>query len=537
MKKYLQKGLGLLLIVAMIFTLAACGGGNTSNEGNAADDTLYLRLSTALQSTDWQQTSALEGNMITYVQLFEGLYGIDEAAGGYYNLLAKNIDVSEDGLVYTVELVDATFQNGDPLTADDVVFSYGLAMENSKFGYVTSMIDKVEAKDEKTVVITLKYAYSAIAHTFWTVKIYSQREYEEVVASGKQFGTEPHTAGTGPYYVTEYNVSAGVKLAAYENYWQGAPAIKNIEYRLITEDSAAVIAFENGELDYLTNAPLSEWQNIEKAAGDNCSLTKANDIIFMGINYLSESNNGILGNQKVREAIFHAVNKANVVMAATNNYGTEAYEYMVSEYVPTAPKYSDGKFKTFDYDVEACHQDLLDAGFTEAEIEAGIPVGTIITYGSETSPKAKAAVVIQACLAENGMIAEVELGETAPMTERMYAQDYDIAIYADSGNYDYNNIRQQVHSESTGMYIVRYKDEKSPFDWQKIESLVDAGVATADQNERYEIYTELWDMIMDTATILPLYHSAVGIAWSDRIDIGAVNPTYYHLDDFSWVEK
>ena len=149
MKKYLQKGLALLLIVAMTFTLAACGGGGTSNDGNAADDTLYLRLSTALQSTDWQQTSALEGNMITYVQLFEGLYGIDEAAGGYYNLLAKNIDVSEDGLVYTVELVDATFQNGDPLTADDVVFSYGLAMENSKFGYVTSMIDKVEAKDEK----------------------------------------------------------------------------------------------------------------------------------------------------------------------------------------------------------------------------------------------------------------------------------------------------------------------------------------------------------------------------------------------------
>ena len=39
---------------------------------------------------------------------------------------------------------------------------------------------------------------------------------------------------------------------------------------------------------------------------------------------------------------------------------------------------------------------------------------------------------------------------------------------------------------------------------------------------------------MDTKTILPLYHSAVGIAWSDRINVAKINPTYYHLTDFSW---
>ena len=39
---------------------------------------------------------------------------------------------------------------------------------------------------------------------------------------------------------------------------------------------------------------------------------------------------------------------------------------------------------------------------------------------------------------------------------------------------------------------------------------------------------------MDTVTILPLYHNAVGIAWSANVNIGDPNPTYYHLDDFSW---
>ena len=71
-------------------------------------------------------------------------------------------------------------------------------MENPKFGYVTSMIDTVEAQGDKTVVVTLKFPYSAISHTFFTIKIYSKREYQEIVDSGVAFGTTPHTAGTGP---------------------------------------------------------------------------------------------------------------------------------------------------------------------------------------------------------------------------------------------------------------------------------------------------------------------------------------------------
>lgn len=214
-KKYISL---LMAIIMMLSLFAGCGSEGNTPSVSDDKDTLYLRLSSALQSTDWQQTSAMEGNKITYVQLFEGLYGIDESAGGYYNLLAKDIQISEDGLTYTIELVDATFQNGDPLTAEDVVFSYELAMQNSKFGYVTSMIDSIKADGDKTVIMTLKYPYSAISHTFFTIKIYSKREYQEIIDSGVPFGTRPHTAGTGPYYVSEYDVSAGVKLKAYENF-------------------------------------------------------------------------------------------------------------------------------------------------------------------------------------------------------------------------------------------------------------------------------------------------------------------------------
>ena len=548
----MKKILSLLLVCLMLVSLTVgCGGGSGGSSGgesagssstgapdaaSSGEKVLHMRLLKPLQATDWAATTNTVDMQITWVQVFEGLYGMDEVNGGYYNLLAKDIQVSEDGLTYTITLQDATFQNGDPLTADDVVFSYNKAKEISRFNYVTSFINKVEATDDKTVVMTLDYPYSAIAHTFWSIKIYSQREYEEVVASGKEFGTEAHKAGTGPYYISDYDLASGVTLKAYDGYWGGAPEIKTVEYRVISEDSAAVIAFENGELDYFTDVPLSDWSNVEAAAGDNCSLVKGNNIRFLAINYLSPTNNNILGNQKVREAIFYAINKDDIVAASTSNLGEPAYEYMPSEYVATSPSVKDGKFTTYDFNLEKAHQCLLDAGFSEEEIAAGIDVGTILTYGANTAEKGKATVVIQANLAAAGMKAEVEVGEAANVTPRMYAQDYDLAIFGDSGNYDYNNIRQQVHSESVGMYLVRYKDEKSPFDWERLEELVDAGVATSDVQERYDIYTELWSIIMDTTTILPLYHMPVGIAWSKNISVDNVNPTYYHITDFHWAQ-
>ena len=466
----MKKTAAFLTVCLITLTLlAGCGGTKASESGSvpAEDRVLHMRTVAPLMSSDWQGSTQTTDMQILWVHVFEGLYGMDEAHGGYFDLLAKNIEVSEDGMTYTVTLQDATFQNGDKMTAQDVVFSYRLAMENSRFNYVTSFINDVEALDEATVVFTLDYPYSAIAHTFWTIKIVSEREYGEIVASGREFGTGPHTAGTGPYILTAFDPNS-VTLRAYEGYWRGAAEIKHVEYRVISENAAAVIAFENGELDYFTDVPLTDWESVSGFAGeDHSAMLKANDVNSLSINYLSETNNCVLGNEKVREAIFYAIKKDDCVAAATSGYGTPAYEHMPSEYVATSPNYRDGKFTTYDYNPEKAHQCLLDAGFSEEEIKAGIDVGTILVYGDISLLRGKVAVVIQSNLAACGMKAEVQAGDQSVIVPRIYAQEYDMAIGSDSGNYDFNNIRQLVHSESVGMYWVRYKDEKSPFDWEK----------------------------------------------------------------------
>ena len=531
----MKKTIAILLSCLMLLSLFAGCGNDTGAAEKPEDRVLKMRTLAALVSTDWANSTLTYDMVVLWVHVFESLYGMDEAHGGYYNQLAKDVQVSEDGLTYTVTLVDATFQNGDPLTAEDVVYSYEIAKENSRFNYVTNFINKIEAKDEKTVLFHLDYPYSAISHTFWTIKIMSKREHQEIINSGKQFGTEPHTCGTGPYILKSFDQNGHV-LEAYENYWGGAPEIKHVQYQVISDDAAAVIAFENGELDYFTDVPTTDWESVKEVAGDRATMVKGNDVAVMFLNYLSPTNNNILGNEKVREAIFWCVNKQDCVQAATSGYGSVAYEYMPSEYVATSPNYRDGTYQIYDYDLEKAKQCMLDAGFTQADMDAGIDVGTIMTYGDPNAHKGKEAVVIQANLAAIGLKAEIEIGDYSMIWPYMSSQDYDIAIYGDDGNYDYNNIRQQTHSDSVGMYIVRYKDEKSPFDWQKMEDLIDAGVATADVKERYDIYTELWSYVMDTKTIYPILHRATGIAWSDRIELGGICPLYYHIDQMSWAD-
>lgn len=491
----------------------------TASDKTDVDKTIRLRLASSLSSLDWEQTTNTR-DMKVWHQMFEGLYGMDEANNGYYQELAKEVNLSEDKKVYTITLQDGVkFQNGDDLKASDVVFSYKRAMKNSRFNYLTSMIVDVEVVDDSTVKITLNAPYSPIAHTFYCIKIMSEKEVTE---QGDKFGTVPHKAGTGAYYVTEYDVATGVKLQSFDAYWRGAPAIKFINYIVISDEAAAVIAYENSELDYFEDVPLSAWNSLSQVAGDNSTLIKGNNIMFMAINYLSK--NEVLANDKVRQAIFHAVNKTDINLAVSDGYGTEATQYMPSEYVATSPV--DG-FETYDFDIELSKKLLTEAGYPN-----GLDVGTIMTYGAGTSNNAKMAQVLQANLAEAGITAAVSVMEAAVVTPKLYAQDYDICVFADSGNYDYNNIRQQVHSESVGMYVVKYKD--GPFNWKRLEELVDLGVSTVDVDQRRAYYTELWSIVMDSATILPCLHRPVAIVWGSDLNVGDPVPTYYKVRTFSW---
>lgn len=530
----------LLTAVMLLGALAGCGGpannsggGGNGDGGSGGDNTsrsLKIRKVNSLASTDYDVVTYTEDMSILSDNVFQGLYGMDEAGGGYCKLLAKDVAISEDGITYTITLVDATFQNGDTVKASDVKFSYDRAMATERFNYVTDMIDSVEVQDDKTVVFTLKYPYSAIDHTFFSIKITSEREITE---AGASYGTTAHTAATGPYAISNYDPAGGLTLTAYDGYWGGAPAIKTVEYVLITEDSAAVIAYENGEIDFMNNAPTSDWDALVSASDGNNTVLKGNSIRTLYINYQSTTNNSILANDLVRQAICYAVDKDAINTVATSGLGTPSDEYILSDYVATAPEAKD--FETYSYNPEKAKELLLQAGYTEADLAAGVSVGTLTTYGPATGEKAKAAQVVQANLKAVGLLCEIDVADSNINVPKLKAHDFDLGIYGDSGNYDFNNIRQQVLVDG-GYCIVDLTGNPGGLEYSKVESLLADGIAETDIAARKAIYTELWSMVADTATMLPYMNMPVAVVWSSALNPGdgAQSPTYYHLNTFSW---
>ena len=322
----MKKQASLLLAGMLLITsLSACGESPEPNTGeeNGEHSSITLRNYMALPTNDPADTNET-GVLTVNEQIYEGLYALNEAEGGYDKLLAKEVEISDDGTIYDITLQDGVkFHNGETMTSADVVFSYEHFMANSKYNTYTNMIVDVEAVDDTHVRITLDRPYSPILHTFYKVKILSQKEVE---SQGDEFGTVANLAGTGPYSwdLDAYKPTTSWTLNAFEDYWQGAPSIKTINYVVIEDDAAAVIALENGEIDWMT-VPLANWDDIKNSGKFATDERQSNEIFFLSINWEASD---ILANDKVREAIAYAMDREAMNQIVCEGLGTVTNLYI-----------------------------------------------------------------------------------------------------------------------------------------------------------------------------------------------------------------
>lgn len=163
---------------------------------------------------------------------------------------------------------------------------------------------------------------------------------------------------------------------AFEDYWQGAPQIKQIDYVVIEDNSAAVIALQNGEIDYMS-VPLSNWADIKDSGKFATNEMESNDIQFMCINYESSD---VLNNDKVRQAIVHATNREAMNEVATDGLGMVTDFYINPNYAEAAPTECDVDFS---YDPDLAKQLLAEAGYPD-----GVDVGEILVGNGSSEPYA-----------------------------------------------------------------------------------------------------------------------------------------------------
>ena len=206
MKMNMRKSLTLVLAGAISLTLlAGCGGGGSPSETISSGSTAPIQKDSAILATSGEPTrffpcgaDGSNGNdYLVLNNIYDTLVFLD-ADGTIQPCLAREWSVSEDGLCYTFHLQEGvTFHDGTPLTAEDVVFTYDLSVQNSTGKALIINYDRAEAVDDSTVNIYLTAPYAAFLNGCASRAggIISKAYYEQAGEDGYQSAP----IGTGPY--------------------------------------------------------------------------------------------------------------------------------------------------------------------------------------------------------------------------------------------------------------------------------------------------------------------------------------------------
>lgn len=180
--------------------------------------------------------------------------------------LAESYEYSEDNLQLTFKLrEDVHFQNGNILTADDVIYSIRLCSDQSYFSMVD--FDNIKAADDLTVEIPLlRVDANALYNIAVMIPIYNKQYCEEVGNEAEFMSTS--AVGTGPYKIVDWVSGDYLSLEANEEYFAGAPTIPNLTIRFMSDASVAFMEMQNGGVDIIQSP---NWSDVEEVLNGNVS--------------------------------------------------------------------------------------------------------------------------------------------------------------------------------------------------------------------------------------------------------------------------
>ena len=292
----MKKLVASLLVTSMTLGLAACGG-NTETAGNAAapagteagtagtkeagaaaasttnTDTGVMKINLASEPDylDPALNSSVDGGCLA-VNSFVGLYTYDKDE----NLIPAlgEATVSEDGMVYTFKMIESKWSNGDPLTANDFVYSWNRGADPATaadYSYLFDIIARdadgkmmVEATDDLTLTVTLTNPcpYFLDLTAFPTFMPVHQASVEAADPDGTNPGAWAQEAGfvcNGAYTLESWTHDESMVYVKNENFYDAANVtMDSLEFMLSADDTAIYAAYNNGDLDFIDTVPNDE---------------------------------------------------------------------------------------------------------------------------------------------------------------------------------------------------------------------------------------------------------------------------------------
>ncbi len=193
----------------------------------------------------------------------------------------ENGGISEDGTVITLHLRDdITWSDGEPITADDFVFTYEMITSDantpiSRYPYEEDIIAGVEAPDERTVVVTFVEPFAPWLATLFTYVLPEhvlRPVFEEEGTLDNAAWNRAPTVGSGPFVFKEWETGGHIYFERNENYFGPAPILDGVFIRIVPDDASQIAALLSGDADMGTFIAYSDVPQLEETGYINIVL-------------------------------------------------------------------------------------------------------------------------------------------------------------------------------------------------------------------------------------------------------------------------
>jgi len=518
----MKKSVSWVLVIIMCLSLCACSNAGSSSKkadnsgsssttattpSNSGRTDVTYGLTSDIASFDPTYTTDQITNIL-YRQLYDTLVEKDEN-GKWVGKLAESWKISEDECTYTFYLrKDVVCHDGNKMTSKDVEYSINGLIKSKAFGNgMVNMVDCV-AIDDYTVEIHLSSPY---APTLEVLLGFGR------IGSANNTAYETNPIGTGPYKFVSRNSGDNIKLKAWDKYYLGEAAIKDLTFKIITDSTTQIAALQKGEIDFLTHCPLTAKDTVQED-----SNLVWNETVFRGNIWVSMcENKAPFDNILARKAVQYCVDKEAILLGGSEGLG-KTLKTIFPASVSASPE--DSYQQAYKYDVEIA-KDYLN----KYKAETGVSDVSIKILAPDTAMYLNPAITLEGMLRDVGFTVTTEQIDRATFWASLYAGNFQIAVSGTSWPV----------ADSDGNYIYFYSKAGQNYfkvNNKEIDKYFDLGRTSSDENARREAYANVQKAIDEAAVCVPLHQPANAVSYNKALKgVDTKNDIYQHyVYDWSW---
>jgi peptide/nickel transport system substrate-binding protein len=442
--------------------------------------------------------------------------------------IAESWTISEDGLVYTFKLrQDVKFSNGDPLTAQDFIYTIQRALDPEIASPASSALwvpaVSYEAVDDYTLKLTLalpNYTFLLGLSGALAAPV-SQRAVEE---EGESYGMNP--VSTGPYLFKEYEVGEKVVLERNPDYvwgpsWtHGGPAyIQTIEFRIIPEYATQIAGLESGEIDMLDVGAEIQYADLPRIRDDGRFqiLERMDQGMwpFVEFNVSKPPFDDI----RLRKAFNLALDRQSLVDVVLQGNGKPLYGPLTEGTIGYDPIV---ETLGYHYDLEQAKELMQEAGYTyDADGMLVTPDGqpfVLDFYIANGVGRPQLAQVLADQYKTLGVTLNMSLEDWGLNWQRQISGDYNITI-GGLMYFDAEVMYLGLHSSMLGAINGAHVNDPA------LDEILNRTRSEIDSTARQAAITEAQKHIIEQAYIAPIYTALNYYALDQRVQGLIYDPT------------